>query len=335
MKSISSLLQEHKETFFVVLAIGSMFAIWVLFAIIVISLIYSDYAVMTLPNFGALGDSFNIFTSLFTGLAFAGVVISVVLQTQELKLQRKELKLQRKELKATRQELKEQKEQLKEQAKHLKEQQQEMANQSFDNKFFQMLNMFNTNVTNLKTPTNIKGKEVIKSLKDELITNIGASETLKTNNGDNPISSSDTLKNFNDEFKRFNGQDGNILKPYFISLYQILKYVDEKTPKKSILDFLNALKTKLKPKPKDYTNIIRAQLSSDELVLLLCNAIGVIPFSGTKYKKLLEKYAFFEHLDNEDITPFIDDVLKQYDVKVAGKNQALKEKIEELNKTTL
>ena len=73
---------------------------------------------MTLENLGVFGDSFNVLTSLFTGLAFAGVIISVILQTKELKEAREQFKGQKEAL----------------------------QNQEFDNKFFQMLNLLN-NIT--------------------------------------------------------------------------------------------------------------------------------------------------------------------------------------------
>ena len=55
---------------------------------------------------GQFGDMFGALNSLFSGLAFAGVVLAIVLQSNELKLQRKELKLQREELEMTRGEAK-------------------------------------------------------------------------------------------------------------------------------------------------------------------------------------------------------------------------------------
>lgn len=50
---------------------------------------------------GLLGDSFGVVNSLFSGLAFAGVIIAILLQREELALQRQELELTRKELKRT------------------------------------------------------------------------------------------------------------------------------------------------------------------------------------------------------------------------------------------
>lgn len=47
---------------------------------------------------GLFGDSYGVLNSLFSGLAFAGVIIAIVLQKNELKLQREELELTRVEL---------------------------------------------------------------------------------------------------------------------------------------------------------------------------------------------------------------------------------------------
>lgn len=44
---------------------------------------------------GAFGDTFGATNSLFSGLALAGLIYTVILQTEELKIQREELKLTR------------------------------------------------------------------------------------------------------------------------------------------------------------------------------------------------------------------------------------------------
>src|SRR5690606_30526824 len=53
---------------------------------------------------GLFGDSFGALTSIFSGLAFAGMIYAIVLQSKELSLQREELALTRKELAASREE---------------------------------------------------------------------------------------------------------------------------------------------------------------------------------------------------------------------------------------
>ncbi len=254
---------------------------------------FSIYPSLSLGNLGIFGDSFNVLTSLFTGLAFAGVVISVILQTQELKEAREEFKGQKEAL----------------------------ENQEFDNKFFQMLNLFNNIINNLEykiKPTNIiKGKQIFPILKKKL------EEKIKP---DSYEIEEDTYKHFKSVFKEFNNDFDISFKYYFINLYQILKYIDKNS---------NSIE-----EAKEYTNIVRAQLSKNELVLLFYNAIGVIDFSKDKYKILVEKYAFFEHLRYEDIADIIyehdhkhnnnnnlvDLLLKEYNKSAFGENDFIKEK---------
>jgi hypothetical protein len=54
---------------------------------------------------GSFGDMFGAVNTLFSGLAFAGLIYANVMQSKELSLQREELELQRNELELTRQEL--------------------------------------------------------------------------------------------------------------------------------------------------------------------------------------------------------------------------------------
>jgi len=46
---------------------------------------------LSINKSGVFGDSFGLLTSLFSGLAFAGIIITILLQKEELELQRKEL----------------------------------------------------------------------------------------------------------------------------------------------------------------------------------------------------------------------------------------------------
>ncbi|CAA6817306.1 MAG: Unknown protein [uncultured Sulfurovum sp.] len=248
---------------------------------------------MKLTDLGTFGDSFNVLTSLFTGLAFAGVIISIILQTQELK--------------ATREELQGQKE-------ALVEQQREMEVQSFDNKFFQMLNSYNLSMNNVKMGKTREGSQVY--------------EELERNFKGMILQEATELLSFQNIFNKFSKRYNFLMKFNFINLYQILKFVDS-NKNDSIVK-------------KDYTNILRAQLSKSKLVLLYFNAIGIIESNGKEYKELIEKYSFFEHLNYQDlfnyknaeissrIQVYVDELLVQYDKKAFGKNTQLIEKWEEL-----
>jgi len=260
---------------------------WLFFSAIII-LITKEFDFTNLSNLGQFGDSFNILTSLFTGLAFAGVIISVRLQKEEL------IKVSN-----------------------------EMISQNFDNKFFQMLNLFNSLIDSLivkRATSHLISKhngqverETITYEKRDVI------KVLKRIFEDKKIIS---RENFQIEFENFNQQYDTTFKFYFINLYQILKYID-----RQFKEDINSA--------KNYTNIVRAQLSKDELVLLFYNTIGVIPFSGKNYKNLVEKYAFFEHLTYSDLNPnknrdIVDILLQEYHVSAFGKNENLKTKVLEL-----
>jgi len=74
---------------------------------------------LSLESAGQFGDSFGYINSLFSALAFGGVILTVLMQSQELRLQREEMRLQRQEMEDTRAELKGQKEALEGQKKAL------------------------------------------------------------------------------------------------------------------------------------------------------------------------------------------------------------------------
>lgn len=83
---------------------------------------------------GQFGDSFGAVTSLFSGLAFAGVIWAILYQKkaieqqqEQIKIQAKELGLQRKELENTREEMEGQK--------------LATRKQNFESSFFQLLKM--------------------------------------------------------------------------------------------------------------------------------------------------------------------------------------------------
>ncbi len=59
-----------------------------------------------LASRGQFGDQFGMINALFSGLAFAGIILSLYLQRRDLKLQRKDLKMQRMEMEMQRDEMK-------------------------------------------------------------------------------------------------------------------------------------------------------------------------------------------------------------------------------------
>lgn len=98
------------------------------------------------------GDMFGAVNALFTGLAFAGVIITILLQKEELSRQSQEMQNSRVELQG-------QKIQLENQSKLL-------AQQAFENTFFQLLEYHN-NFIRLMKYNNSGGNDAIRSLLEE------------------------------------------------------------------------------------------------------------------------------------------------------------------------
>jgi len=91
---------------------------------------------------GPFGDMFGFINSLFSGLAFAGIIITILLQREELKAQREELQLNTGALNAQKEELKAQREEFEKQNRNL-------TKQNFENSFFNCLDAKDTLVSML------------------------------------------------------------------------------------------------------------------------------------------------------------------------------------------
>ena len=100
----------------------------------------------------------------------------------------------------------------------------------------------------------------------------------------------DLLERFNSKHEEFFAEYQSSIGHYFRNLYNVVKFVHEHDfPKKF-------------EKKKAYTNLIRAQLSSNELVLLFYNCLSN---RGSKFKTLVEEYSLLED------TPLEEDIHKK------------------------
>lgn len=258
----------------------------------------------TVEILGPFGDFFGgMLNPILTFCSFMALLMTIILQQRELKLSRKQIEISVKELAETRKATEISSEALTEQSKSLKI-------QNFENTFFNMLTLHNEIVNNTSL---LMFKEYFEK-KDSTITRIGEvvpEENKKyfyTIDGQKVNIEEDReyygRKSFYRLFEILNQfikdyiQDNNnnptglynafhleyseILNHYFRNLYHILKIVDEE----NIFD-LN--------KKKDYTNILRAQISNYELALIFMNAI--YKESDDKLLPLLIKFEFMEPLN--------------------------------------
>lgn len=229
--------------------------LWIL-AIIVLSRCFPD-----IVERGQFGDSFGMINALFSGLAFAGVICAIILQKKELELQRKELTGQKEQLAA---------------------QNQTLQKQNFESSFFQFLGLHNDIVNSMPYDNSCHGRECFGRMLGEFRNIFLQDEEIFWDewHKDSP---EDRRKFINHKYEKFFDQYQSQVGYYFRNLYNLVKFVDEKS------DFPKDYKDK-----KPYTNLIRAQLSSDELGLLFYNCLSE---RGDKFEKLVVKYALLEDMD--------------------------------------
>lgn len=96
--------KEWKATF--VKAAGTAAGLWVIGACSILFL--AKCTSLTLDDFASLGDGLGAINTLFSGLAFATLVVTMWMQREELKLQRKEMEATRAELSGQREQMAEQ-----------------------------------------------------------------------------------------------------------------------------------------------------------------------------------------------------------------------------------
>lgn len=238
---------------------------------------------------GTFGDQFGAVNALFSGLAFAGLIITILLQRRDLELQRNDLKLQRKELELTRQEMEEQ-------TAEFEKQNETLKIQRFENTFFNMLSQFQEVVNSLSVKYKKRGDD-LEALGREVFR---ASFERMPVFVDIPSGDRDYQLIYgmvNDIGRK--GMEGygkadvpSYFDHYFRLLYRILKFVKD-TP---LITTFN--------EEYEYTSMLRAILSRYELVWLYYN--GLSEYGNEKLKPLIERYAMLKNLREDLLVEGID-----------------------------
>ncbi len=212
---------------------------------------------------GQFGDMFGAVNTLFSGAAFAGVLVAIYLQSRELRLQRRELRYTREELEHTREEIRGQREQMELQNRNLER-------QGFENTFFELLKLHHDIVRSLRF-THGKGLEGRSSFG-------GYIERFKTVYNGAMQEVRDDEDDASYTYERFSREGTSRVAHYFQNLRQILIFVNEADSDRQAL----------------YVEILRAQLSTEEVTLLFYHCVG----SGdAELKRLVEKYGMLQALE--------------------------------------
>lgn len=209
---------------------------------------------------GTIGDMFGVVNALFSGLAFAGIIFTVLLQSRELQLQRRELSLTRAELEGQRHQLEAQNETLRK--------------ESFEHTFFALLRLQNDilGAMDVRGPDgeSVRGRDCFRIFCKRL-------RACYTDYADRHPEAAEAER-INAAYLQFFDESQAELEHYFRSLYNTVKFV----------------KSSAVQDQRFYTNLVRSQLSSYEVVLLFYSCLS--DFGNAKFKPLVEEFALLEAL---------------------------------------
>lgn len=253
-----NIFKEHKLWFLIPITIIMCYGILLIIFIWPIS-------EFSISKAGQFGDSFGILNSMFSGFAFISLVITIYLQQKEMT-----------------------------------DTKEEIIKQNFENTFFKMIDLYSNVIKNLnfkstykneyfsyttieikkyfnkvgtvelthENEINLNGKEVIVKLLEFFLKYKSIIDNKK--NSYKPI-----INKYEDFYKEFEIYIGH----YFVTIYQILKFIDE-----SNLD-----------NKKSYSDLFRGQFSNPELNLLFYHSTSNI--AKKNLTPFLIKYEFFEQLN--------------------------------------
>lgn len=236
---------------------------------------------------GSFGDKFGAVNSLFSGLAFACLIITIFLQGAELRLQREELAETRQVLSR--------------QAEELSEQNKTLLRQRFESTFFSLISLHDENVGRLVAvlPHMSKGAQGRRVFKG-IITCYNSDVSKKSRDLEG-----DTLDNLMriSIFKTVIGHLRSGLSQYFKSIQTILALL-ESLEKQNVI---SARDIGL------YAEIFKSQLSDQEVQVLFYYGLSC---GDSKMKKLLENFSILSGVRDVD-----RELMQYYDSKAYSENQ--------------
>ncbi|HYF68236.1 MAG TPA: hypothetical protein VD884_08870 [Ohtaekwangia sp.] len=209
---------------------------------------------------GSYGDSFGIVNALFSGLASAGVIITILLQKEELSLQRQELKLTRDELTETR--------------KEFVQQNQTLKQQRFENTFFNLLNARHEALSKIWVST--PGKTAINShqIMEDYLNEINNKLHFETSS---ELNYNERLQEYREIYtEKIHGPYRNFIDILLETLNSLLVFVE----RNELID---------KGSKDLYFDIIGSQMSPNEKSILYAHCI----FCTDTKKKIVQRISDF------------------------------------------
>lgn len=251
-----------------ILLAGAIFGAWFLYPAWIQDVFTVSEDQILLSRLGTFGDSFGTLNTLFSGLAFAGIIISIILQSRELKETRKELQGQKEQFQI---------------------QNTSLKRQVFENTFFQLLYLHNeiTSAISIRAGLMQDGQEVRGRAAITAMFTIFAKQEHHRMFPEPPRPTTRKA-----DYELFHQLHHDQIGHYFRNVYQIIKFVNESSVDNKAF----------------YASLLRAQLSSDELALLYFNCIsdfGTKRFKPlVEQYSLLEHLPVYDVFKKEDAVQF-------------------------------
>lgn len=255
---------------------------------------------VTRSEFGVIGDFFGGVLNPFFSLLGLLMLLATLIQNQ------KELSLSRLELK--------------ESSKALKEQAETLNKQRFEDTFFSLLNQHNACLEKIVADQVRSLPLNPQSITTDIFGRIYR-KTYGTVESISAVEAKEKLIQYND-----------FVNQYFRVLYQLLKLIATSCPNTNVgsdFSIFTLDKTVASKEEKTYSNIVRAFLTAEIYYLL---AINCYCKSNTdsfiKYKLLIERYAFLEHMpkfnnDSSFRSELVTEIIASYDKNALGDNTSL------------
>lgn len=248
---------DHKNGwYFIVFILVLVLGMW--FSYPFWSYFYKDYFYNTeFSEMGVFGDSYGALNTLFSALAFTGIIASIYFQREELKATREELAMTRKEMEH--------------QGDQFDAQIDALKFQVFENAFFSLLKLHLENteaiIIRARSGLEVKGKLEIKEL-------FNCYCDCQRENGE-PIPVGIAYELFYEEYEEYVGS-------YFRTIFQVVKFIDSSEQSYSVR--------------KRYVDVLMAQLSTHEVIMLFLHIMLGCKSSEVGEYDLMDGYDMLKNM---------------------------------------
>ncbi len=277
MKNDKESSHSYKLAFFLV---SVVLVLWFL------SWVFIPQCLGTWSERGTFGDMFGAVNSLFSGLAFAGLIYTIHLQSKELGFQREELEQTRYELEG--------------QKLQLEKQNSNMSKQNFEITFFNMLTNIQSITNYMVSPNGQKtGRIYLHDLFEKLEIALSNNHDFQTaklvvNETNKDVLRESLIKSYDNLFSVHSFNLGH----FYRTIHNLLKMIENYTQDTEVR--------------RKYASILQAQLSNDELGFILYNSLSTFSLNKDnkpEFHRMVDELNILENINERCV---FDKILVKY-----------------------